>query len=610
MNSSNMAPNLGRRQFLTAALAAVSARHAIAAGMLETLKRVHPRIVTDAAGFDRVRQLFDAEPLPKRWYRAIQRDATALLKAPPSLYEIPDGKRLLSISRQVKERVQVLGLIYRLGRDRRYLERAWQEIEAASRFPDWNPSHFLDTAEMTYAFAVAYDWLYQDWNDAQRRVIRQAIVRLGLGPGMDVYRSAKGWHTNDNNWNQVCNGGLGMGALAIADEEPELAATILDRAVSSIPLPMKHYAPDGAGTEGATYWDYGSRFNILFLSTLEAALGRDFGLAAIPGFAQSGLYQIYMAGADRMAFDFADCGLRRLSAPAHFWMARKFNLPEYSWFRYSELVDPVRDGGVLDLLWYDPRGKDFDPGRLPLDKYFRGAECVSMRGSWTDPNATRIAIQGGRNNNLSGHRHLDLGSFIIEATGERWFIDSGLDHETYLTHNNHIARPDFYRIRAEGHNTLVINPDRGPDQSLTATARVLSFESRPERVQSVLDLSEAYAGTASKVLRTCTFINRKGVILSDEVSADSPVDVWWFAHTEAAIALDTSRRRATLTRNGKRFVAEIVGPSGAIFEVRDASPLPTSPNPKPQADNAGRRKLAIRLAGVKKIELRVDFFAD
>jgi hypothetical protein len=40
--------------------------------------------------------------------------------------------------------------------------------------------------------------------------------------------------------------------------------------------------------------------------------------------------------------------------------------------------------------------------------------------------------------------------------------------------------------------------------------------------------------------------------------------------------------------------AEIARPSGAIFEVRDAAPLPTSPNPKPQADNHGRRKLAIR----------------
>jgi hypothetical protein len=596
-----------RRQF-AAILGAMAARTASAADVLQGLRHDHPRLVTDAAGFARVRQLVKDDPLPKRWYQAIRRDAAALLAAPPSEYEIPDGKRLLSVSRQVKERVQTLALVYRLEGDSRFLERAWREIEAASRFKDWNPSHFLDTAEMTYAFAVAYDWLYEHWNDAQRKTMRQAIVRLGLGPGMDVYRSSADWPTKDNNWNQVCNGGLSMGALAIANEEPGLAASVLERSVESIPLPMKSYAPDGAGVEGATYWEYGSRFNILFLATLEAALAKDFGLAATPGFGESGLFEICMAGANRMSFDFADCGLRRLSTPQHFWMARRFNRPEYSWFRYSELVDPARDGGVLDLLWYDPRGKDFDPARLPLDKHFRGAECVSMRGSWKDPDTIALAVQGGKNNNLTHHRHLDLGSFIIDAMGERWFMDSGLDHETYLTHNNHIARPDFYRIRAEGHNTLVINPDRGPDQSLTAAARVLSFESQPERVRSVLDLSEAYGGKASRVLRTCTFENRQRVTLVDRVSADTPVDVWWFAHTEAGVTLDTSRRRATLTLNGKRFAVKITSPADAVFEVRDATPLPTSPNPKPQAGNEGRRKLAIRLAQVREADLAVNFF--
>jgi hypothetical protein len=136
---------------------------------------------------------------------------------------------------------------------------------------------------------------------------------------------------------------------------------------------------------------------------------------------------------------------------------------------------------------------------LSLDKHFREAECVSMRRSWKDPYAIALAMQGGRNNNLAGHRRLDLGRSFSTQWGA---LVHRMDHETYLTHNNHAARPDFYRIRAEGHNTLVINPDRGPDQSLTANARVLAFESRPERVRSVLDLSEAYAGRARQVTRS------------------------------------------------------------------------------------------------------------
>jgi hypothetical protein len=65
----------------------------------------------------------------------------------------------LSASRQVLDRVRTLALVSRFYGDRRYSNRAWQELEAAAAFPDWNPSHFLHTAEMTHAFALGYDWL-------------------------------------------------------------------------------------------------------------------------------------------------------------------------------------------------------------------------------------------------------------------------------------------------------------------------------------------------------------------------------------------------------------------------------------------------------------------
>ena len=140
---------------------------------------------------------------------------------------------------------------------------------------------------------------------------------------------------------------------------------------------MQHYAPDGAGTEGVTYWDYGSRYNIVLLSSLETALGTDFGLSQVGAFGQSGYYQIYLCGAGRVAFDFADCGRSRVSEPQHFWLANKYDVPAFSWFRLSALEGGER-GGVLDLLWFDDRGRGLDFKSLPLDRYFRGAECAVL----------------------------------------------------------------------------------------------------------------------------------------------------------------------------------------------------------------------------------------
>ena len=70
------------------------------------------------------------------------------------------GPRLLTVSRTVLERVTTLALLYRLDGDPRWVARAREELLAAAGFSDWNPSHFLDVAEMCHAFAIGYDWLY------------------------------------------------------------------------------------------------------------------------------------------------------------------------------------------------------------------------------------------------------------------------------------------------------------------------------------------------------------------------------------------------------------------------------------------------------------------
>jgi hypothetical protein len=314
---------------------------------------------------------------------------------------------------------------------------------------------------MTYAFATAYDWLYDQWTDEQRLIMREAIIEKGLKPGLEIYRKDDWWVRGHNNWNQVCNGGLGMGALAIAEDIPELASEILHSGLKSIPLPMTFYAPDGAGVEGVTYWSYGARYNILYLASLKTSLGTDFGLSDLPGFKESGAYHIYISGAQRMSFNFADCGLTRVSTPMHFWMGTEYNHPHYSWFRYDTLRRYGR-GSVLDLLWFDNSASTFDPGSTPLDKHFRRADVTSMRSSWTDPDAIALGIQAGGNLNLGQHRHLDQGSFILEALGERWAIDSGTERETYQRHRTNAKDGNFTAFEAKATTPWSLIHKMGP----------------------------------------------------------------------------------------------------------------------------------------------------
>jgi hypothetical protein len=170
--------------------------------------------------------------------------------------------------------------------------------------PDWNPSHFLDTAEMTMAMAVGYDWLYQELPPEVRALCREAINSKGMGPYLKP-GSRHGWERGRNNWNQVCHAGMVAGALALLEENPQQAAEVVSRALAGLPSAMKVYDPDGTYPEGPCYWNYGTSFNVLLIEMFNSALGTDFGLAQSPGFLKSADFMLHPMGPPT-AFNFSD----------------------------------------------------------------------------------------------------------------------------------------------------------------------------------------------------------------------------------------------------------------------------------------------------------------
>ncbi|HSP44321.1 MAG TPA: heparinase II/III family protein [Luteolibacter sp.] len=572
--------------------------------MLRTLNPHHPRLMLDAAALEGIRKSVAGDPVAARIQTRILENADLALKKAPPKHRLRDGRRLLYVSSEVLQRVSTLSYAFHMTGRKDYVERAWKDLDAAAGFKDWNPAHFLDTAVMTCALAIGYDWLWDQWTPEQRTRLREAIVKLGLEPAMEVYQADRGWHRVDYNWNQICNAGIAMGALAVAEDEPRLAREIVARAIASIPRAMEAYAPDGAGKEGVGYWAFGSQYNIMLLTSLDSALGKDFGLAGIDGFRQSGAYQIHLSGAGRMSFDFGDCNHFALSTPQHFWMGRRYGIPPYSSFRYNALRERS-DGGVWDLLWFDADVAKNPSAELPLDRHFAGAEVASMRDSWIDSRGFTVAMQGG--SNRWTHRHYDLGSFILEADGVRWIIDSGKESETYQRHVNKLSREDFYRVRAEGHNTLVIDPDKGPGQEPGGLATFKSFESKTNAAKAVLDLTPAYKEQARRVERTFELIRGKAFVLTDVIACRKASDIHSYFHTAAEVELSPDKRQATLRQAGKSLVANLLSPDGATFDVLPAEPGPASPKPAKQASNEGRRKLSVHLQDTASATIKVVF---
>lgn len=578
--------------------------------ILETLKRPHPRLIVSQADFDRIRNKH-AYTLDASFHERAKRILTyadKTLDEPAVRYEIPDGKRLLAVSRRVRDRVEFLAVAYHLTHDKKYVDRLWLDLDAARQFKDWNPSHFLDTAEMTFAFGNAYDWLYSQWTDDQRKKIREAIVAHGLKVGLEAYSADKPawWTKSEHNWNQVCNGGLMVGALAIADEEPELAARIIHEAVTKMPLAIRHYAPDGAWNEGPGYWNYATRYTARPIAALKTALGTDFGLSDVPGLSKAGLYAAHIVGPSGLAFNYADGGSSWGGAPELWWFAKRYDQPLLKSVQEHYAKTNTKP---LDLLWGDPTSPDAIPANTPADAYFRVTEIATLRTAWNDPNALFVGLKAG--DNKANHSNLDLGSFVLDAKGQRFIVDLGPDDYNLPGYFGKL-RWTYYRLRAEGHNTLVIGqPSDAPDQDPKANVPITQFDSTANRAIAITDLSNAYVG-ASRVWRG-VWLDKQAmtVLVQDEIETQrSPQPVWWFAHTPAEITLSDDGRTATLALKGESIRARLIEPAGAAFAVHNASPLAGAPNPERQNANKGIRKLAIELKDVTQTRIAVLFEAD
>ena len=380
---------------------------------LRTLKEGHPRLIALDGDLERLRSQARDIPALRKILADLGREADRLQAAPSVEYKLV-GPRLLTQSRRALDRIYLLSFLYRWDGKKVHLERAVKELRAVAAFKDWNPAHFVDLAEMTHAFAIGYDWLYPGLADADRAWIKDAIVQKGLDPGIQAYGTQSTWVAGRDNWNVVCNSGLALGALAVAEDEPEKSAAIVKAAVESIPRGIALYGSDGGWSEGPGYWDYATRYTVYLLAALETALGTDFGLSNQPGLAKAGRFRIYCGSPVNKVFNYADATDELTEEPAMFWLARRYAQPVFAW-QQQRLIDRSTHPEPLDLIWYQRDAKPPQPPQWPLDTIFSSVQCAFSRSSWDDPNAVFLAVKGG--DNKVPHAHLDLGSFVLDAGG-------------------------------------------------------------------------------------------------------------------------------------------------------------------------------------------------
>ncbi|MDP5089184.1 MAG: DUF4962 domain-containing protein, partial [Saprospiraceae bacterium] len=85
-----------------------------------------------------------------------------------------------------------LSLAFHLTSDPKYLDAAVSQMKTVCAFTDWNPSHFLDVAEMTNGVAIGYDWHYNHMKKEEIELIRSGLKTKGLDEYKKAYDAACG----------------------------------------------------------------------------------------------------------------------------------------------------------------------------------------------------------------------------------------------------------------------------------------------------------------------------------------------------------------------------------------------------------------------------------
>lgn len=579
----------------------------------------HPRLFADRAGFAALKNRLGTDPAFDATAKVVKRNAERFLKTAP-LERKMDGRRLLGTCRQALQRVSNLAMAYRLYGDRAALDRCVAELKALCAFEDWNPSHFLDVAEMSLAVATGYDWLYDDLAPEDRETIAAALRRHGFDQcvrGRKGKRATK-YHPSlraGNNWGQVCNCGAIAAALALRERiGAERADAFIRECAENLKVPMGVYAPNGCYPEGPGYWNYGTDFNVLALAMLEAAYGTCWGLAEVPGFPETGAFPERVCGPTGLFFNYSDSGLRRDGSISPWWFAKRFGRPElvagWEYERLLSIADSRKQFGdrtfAYQLFWIvAPSEKD--RRELPLTWRSEGRAQLAVQRSGWGKDDLFFAIKGGTPR--ANHGHMDVGSFVFDADGVRWAWDLGAESYGRIeamglslwSMAQGSDRWNIYRLNNMSHNTIVVDGER---QLVSGEGSVLSLSDGPGS-ESRLDLTGVAANVCTNWIRGGKMApGGKAFLLADRLCGlKAGANVRWAMMTKAEAAVDGDVLH--LSQNGKRLDLVQQGPQKGAWEILSAD----TGEPQDSA-NRGFRQVAFAFPapadGTARIRVRFE----
>jgi hypothetical protein len=424
----------------------------------------------------------------------------------------------------------------------------------------------LDTGHAMYAMGMFYDWCFDRLSEAERTLVREAIISKGILPSLgqvDIYAP-------DTNGYAVIVAGAGLAALAVRPEEPK-AGEYLQSAIDKTRVSLDRGGKDGGMFEGPGYGTYlMDSFAVFFDGLVSAQI--EHNLFEHPYLQTMDRYCIGMMAPDTRQIPCFSDGSPGVAVPKLMGILAQRGSSDSAW--YLEQIGALKPDGIYDFIRFDasklnPKQPTWNPSTALYDIGY-----ASLRDGF-NAQAPSLFLKSGPTTNNIGHNQFDHNAFVI-STGGQWIIpDRGY-------RNFYIPEKRKFSLGSLGHCTVVLDADEaymhdqtvpspGHDQVKRFGGKISEFFAGQHFDFVQGQAAEAYNSEQLKVLdqfdRSIVYLKPHAFVIRDQLAAPQPHRYSFLLHSDGNGEITDAGDHFLVSRGNGQVWAQTTSPAALTAHI-------------------------------------------
>lgn len=420
-----------------------------------------------------------------------------------------------------------------------YFLKAREIALALCQWQDWTDRSYgagridacLDTGHLTYSVAMFYDWCFDRLENAERQLIRTALIEKGIGPILGYVDH----YPPDTNGYAVLLAGATLAALAVRPEDAR-GGVWLQECLDKMAVSLDRGGKDGGTFEGPGYGTYlldslALGFDALTSAEVEHGLFEHPYLAAMPR------YCVGLLAPDTLQIPCFSDGSPGIAVPRLMRILAQRGSTDAAF--YLGQIGALKVSGIYDFVRFDEARLDPQTPTWNPSSVFVDIGYASLRDGFNAA-APTLFFKSGPTTNSIGHNHYDHNAFVI-SYGRQWLVpDRGY-------HNFYIPAKRKFSLGSIGHCTVVMDiddawmadtkvPSPGHDQVQRAGGRITDFFAGQAFDYVRGAAAAAYNPKGRTVLerfdRQIVYVKPHTFILRDDLAAPEPHAYSFLLHSD------------------------------------------------------------------------------